>query len=246
VGINLEYQESRGDKKRVLDADLQTSLDSSFGTNASLAPGALDSSYQTINSQLSLAKGNWTARLWGMRQDDGMADGVTQTLGENTVELEQVVASLDYDRKELLSNLALNVKLHYNYYKQESALQLFPVGSALLLGADGNINFVTPSSMALFTDGVYGTPVQIDHQLGVEITTLYEGFNQHIWRFGTGYKDIKEKTEEYKNFGPGTSAENLVALPTLNVIDGTLYDLTGTADIYGRPESPPLVYLSPG
>ncbi|MBU0483119.1 MAG: TonB-dependent receptor [Proteobacteria bacterium] len=248
LGLNLEYQESRGDHERVLDADLQTALDApppaGFGTSASLAPGALDTSYQTINSQLSLAKGNWTMRLWGMHQDDGGVDGVTQTLGDNNVETEQVVASLNYDNQELLNDLDLKIRVHYNYYKQESALQLFPAGSVLMLGADGNINFVTPTSMATFTDGVYGTPVQIDHQLGLELTTLYEGFAQNLWRFGVGYTNIKEETEEYKNFGPGTSAENLTALPTLNVIDGTLYDLTGTEDIYMEDQERSLWFLS--
>ncbi|MBU0675182.1 MAG: TonB-dependent receptor [Proteobacteria bacterium] len=248
LGLNLEYQESRGDHGRTLEADLQTALDApppaGFGTSASLAPGALATSYQTINSQLSLAKGNWTMRLWGMHQDDGMADGVTQTLGDNTVEIEQVVASLEYDKKELLKDLDLKIRVHYNYYKQESAMQLFPAGSVLMLGADGNINFVTPTSMALFTDGVYGTPVQIDHQLGLEMTTLYEGFNHNLWRFGVGYTNIKEETEEYKNFGPGTSAENLAPLPTLNAIDGTLYDLTGTEDIYMEDQERSLWFLS--
>lgn len=39
VGIGLEYWRGGSDDKRIIDADLQTTLDQAFGTNASLAPG---------------------------------------------------------------------------------------------------------------------------------------------------------------------------------------------------------------
>lgn len=88
-----------------------------------------------------------------MLQEDG--DGVTQTLGNNNLRIEQFVGSIDYDKQELLKDLVLQIKFHYNYINQEPTLQLFPAGSILLLGDDGNINFLAPTSMALFTDGVF-------------------------------------------------------------------------------------------
>ncbi len=42
----LEYQSSGGDSSRIIDSDLQTILDGAFGTNASLTPGSLETSYK--------------------------------------------------------------------------------------------------------------------------------------------------------------------------------------------------------
>lgn len=243
VAVNLEYQKSRGDRNRTLASDLQTVLDGAFGTTASLAPGVLSTDYENVNAQLSLAKGNWTVRLWRLLQDDGLADGVTQTLGQSNVDIGQFLADATYNTKELFENLDLTARVYYQYYKQDSLLQLFPPGSTLLIGNDGNINFTNPTSLAVFTDGVYGEPIQSDQQAGIELTALYEGFKQQRWRFSLGCKYLEETYKELKNFGPGV-LDGLPFLPAVTLVDGALTDLTGTADIYAEDNRRRLWFLS--
>jgi iron complex outermembrane receptor protein len=52
VAFNLEYNRSDGDRDRRVDSDMQTTLDTDFGTSASLAPGSLDTDYEILNTRM--------------------------------------------------------------------------------------------------------------------------------------------------------------------------------------------------
>ncbi len=226
--LNAEYAKTDGDRDRVINSDLQTVFDGG-GSGASLAPGALDTSNGLLNVNFSASKGDWSFKAWGLTENSGVADGVTNTLSSNgNINVDQYLFDLIYRNTTLVRDVDFSVRLHHMYYQQDALVQLFPEGTVLPIGADGNINFNTPAGVVSFPDGAYGEPVQTDHQTGIDLTMLYEGLARHRFRVGTGYQDIREDTEEYKNFGPGTL---LAGGDPPAVQDGTLTEVTG-GDIY--------------
>lgn len=244
LALSLDYQKSQGDNKRIIATDLQSTLDTSMGTSASLAPGEIQSNYEIIDSHLALIKDNWTARLWGWFSNDaGVGDGVTNTLSSgSSIDAHQYMADLLYSNKDLLADWQFDLRLNYFAYEVDSFLQLFPAGSVLSIAADGNIASTTnpATGSAQFIDGVYGNPLQIGSQGSTEFTSLYEGLPQQKIRFSVGYRYQHERYEEWKNFGPGV----LDNYSGVSVVDGSLTSLNGTNAIYMPNTRRDLWYVS--
>lgn len=245
LSLSLDYQKSQGDDERTLGSDTQSSVfDTIFSTTASLTPGELDTHYEILDSHLNISKGNWTGHLWGWISDDaGSGDGVSNTLSVGShSDAYQYMADLNYNNKDLVDDWQFDLNLNYFAYEVDSFLQIFPAGAVLPLAADGNIahdpSLITGT--ALFSDGVYGNPIQTGSQTSIEFATFYEGFSQQLWRFSTGFRHQEEEYEEYKNFGPGV----LNPFAGVAVVDGTLTSLTGTNDIYMPHTSRDLWYVT--
>jgi len=239
IFAGLEYQTSNGDSSRVVDSDQQSSLDAILGTNASAAPGALESGYESLDLHLGLARENWNLRLWGAIQDNDNYDGVTNVVSRGgDLDINQYLADLTYENDELIRDLTLTGRFYYMYYKNKTLVQLFPEGAELPIDLDGNINKDAPAILTSFPDGVWGEPVQIDKQTGTELTGLYSGFERHRVRSAIGYKHLREEYESLQNFGPGVLDGSQL------IQDGTLTDVTGTGNIFAPDKTREIFYLS--
>lgn len=104
----------------------------------------------------------------------------------------------------------------------DTLVPLFPAGAVLPIGADGNIDFAAPAGVISFPEGVWGEPVQKDKETGLELAGLCQGFATHRLRSALGYRYLREKAEEYKNFGPGILDGSQL------VQGGALIDVTST------------------
>ncbi|MHB8790922.1 MAG: TonB-dependent receptor plug domain-containing protein [Desulfobulbaceae bacterium] len=245
LSMNMEYQESEGDDDRIVASDLQTVLDNSINIPnalppASLAPAALTTDYRILDTQFAANKDNWTCRLWGWFQDDaGLGAGGSQTIDpDGYTDVEQYMADILYQNKELLKDWDLSLRASYLYRDEDSFFNLFPTGTALPIGADGNINFVNPAGVTLFTDGYIGNPLVLETQSTIEATALYEGFTDHLLRLHMGYKQMEDEYEHYSNFGPSVIDGNQPA------VDGTLTDLSGTPYAFMPESSRQIKYMS--
>ncbi|MCW8885142.1 MAG: TonB-dependent receptor, partial [Motiliproteus sp.] len=227
LSFALEHQQSNGDDSRIINADRQTSLDTALGSNASLAPGAISSRYETTNLQIDLGYENWLLENWYWRQSDaGVGVGAANAIdnrGYQDGELWRV--RLGYDN-QINSSWSLASNLSYMQGREDVFLVLFPAGSTLPVGTDGNA-FSTPfSGFVTFTDGYIGNPRGEGSIIEAELSTVYSGLNNHLVRMAGGWTQEEFDTEELKNFGPG------VIDGTVPVIDGTLTDVTGTPNIF--------------
>ena len=240
VTMSLDYMKSQGDDARVIDTDLQSMLDSVFGTSATLAPGALNTEYKILNGHFSLAKENWTFHFQGWKMEDSaMADGVTQTLApQSRLDSDLYLTDLNYHNDSLLQDTTLDSKIYYKYLKNDPLFQLLPPGTTVPIGTDGNIDFVNPAGITNFPDGVIGRAPLSEKQLGIEQILLYEGLNQHQLRFVLGYRYIEASPSEEKNFGPG------VLDGSQAVSGGTLTNVSGTPNIYMDDETRHLSYAA--
>ncbi len=249
VAATLEWQKSGIDPNRIIDQDLQTTLDRLLGTAASQAPGPLQKDYDLLDGHLTLARGRWTIRLWGwLQQDAGTGSGIARALPASDSDgddIAQLLADLLYRDSDSLADWDLSVRLSYLYIRTDSFLQLLPPGAVAPIGADGNIFSANTRGLALFTEGAFGNPQGRDHHLALDLVGFYTGFASHLLRLGAGAKYIEERTAEAKNFGPGVlDRAPFPPLPGVLPVDATLTDVSATPYVYMDDQRRRLVYLS--
>jgi iron complex outermembrane receptor protein len=228
VAFNMEYNRSDGDRDRRVDSDMQTTLDTGFGTNASLAPGSLDTDYEILNTRLDVARGNWKLGMWAWIQDGaGIGPGGAQALDPyGKQDVNQYLVDAQYGNAEFLEDWDLGVRLTYQYLDEDTDFKLFPPGTRLPIGDDGNVNFINPAGIVDFPDGLIGKPGGKETKYSVESIARYSGLARHNVRLAAGYKYEQGRSNESKNFGPG------VIDGTVSPIDGTLTNVTNTPYVF--------------
>ncbi|MCU7850845.1 MAG: TonB-dependent receptor [Candidatus Thiodiazotropha sp. (ex Monitilora ramsayi)] len=240
LAVNIDIMKSDGDDRRVIERDLQTTLDENFGTSASLAPRAMDTQHDTLNAHIALNRGNWNLRLWGWReQDGGVGAGLANAMSTNNkLETDALLSDIEYNNDQWHKDWALGFRLSYLYLTADTYLQLFPAGAILPIGSDGNLSFSNPAGLTLFSDGYIGFPSRKQNQYSTEATALFEGLAQHQMRFALGYRYTEMSYQALQNWGPG------VIDGTQAVVDGSLTDLTGSPYMFMPDVDRDLWYLS--
>lgn len=241
IALSVAYQESDGDSSRRISSDLQTVLDSAFGTHASLAPGAFSTHYQVLDSHLALSTDRLQINLWNwVSTNGGVGAGAAQALdpsgrddsdllmGDLTYHLNQ---SADWDN---------SVRLSYMHYDERAQFTLLPAGTVVPIGKDGNLDFTAPVGVVAFPDGLKGNPGGIANDGQFDLVSLYSGFESQRIRIAMGTRYQSLEGVESKNFGPGIL--DITPLPA--VMDGTLTNVTGTVDAFINNKSRKVRYVS--
>ncbi len=239
LAANLEHMNQGADKSRVVSGDTQSGLDALFGTSASLTPSYLDRRYESTTYNLHLNNDHWKVGLDGwIQRDIGQGAGVAQAIDhEGYADINQMLFTTEYSTKDWLEDLSVTGKFSYQIVKQQYNLNIFPAGNTSLIGADGNL-FTAPFNPVFFPDGVIGNPGRKSTIPQLDVTFLYSGLSSHTTRFNLGVKKEKLEANATQNFGPG------VIDGTEGVVDGSLTDVTGTANIYLPDEKRTVKYLS--
>lgn len=196
----LRVGRSDGFRRRV-ESDAQTGLDAVFGTQASLAPGPVNTGYHAVDGGLDLGHGKWKLHA-GLkdRRKVGTGAGIAGALdpvgrmGSRRAEVDTGVSDV-----ELSPGWKLSLNASYLHYTQKLSVpvQLFPPGA---FGGS-------------FPNGVFGSPNTWERQLRLSGALSYSGWAGHQWRIGIGHDDLDlYRTREYKNFNVITSGP-LTGLP---------------------------------
>ncbi len=253
MAVNLEYVNQGADKSRVINSDLQTTIDGfGFGAPASLAPGHLDYRYESTTYNLHLDNENWKIGLDGwLQRDVGQGAGVALALDpEGYGDFNQYLFSMEYNNKNWVKDWEFSSKLSYQSVDTQYHFNIFPAGTSLLIGADGNSFSVPdtscptlpglgPACIVQFTDGYLGNPGRKSTIPQLDLIAFYEGIKKHNLRFNIGAKQEKLVANESKNFGPGI-IDGLTP-----VIDGVLTDVTENPDsIYTSDDKRTIKYFS--
>jgi len=211
IVFSFEYMDSDGDDERIITTDAQSALDSAFGTTASLAPGALVTRYEVFNTQLELARDEWTIRLWNWQLNDGgngaggaQAIDIAGSLENNTYLLD-----VSYNAPDLIDNWDIEGRLAYYYLDEQGYMNLYPDGA--------NVGF------GVLPNGLKGNPGGVSRDVSYELVGHYKALINHQLRFSLGYVDTELETKQTKNFGPGVTL-------------GTLTDITDTPYVF-MPDS---------
>ncbi|MDX8128786.1 TonB-dependent receptor [Methylomonas sp. LW13] len=225
VALAFEYHKTAG-QNAMVDADLQSQFDSLLGTRASLAPGPLNMSRDNLDARLDLSRGHWRFR-GGLqhRSDFGNGSGIAQALDPvNRYASDRWNADVTYHNADI-ENWDLTTQASYFETSQEIErnLTLFPAGTTLPIGANGQIGAGAPVT---FPNGYIGNPEVWERHVRISQTFAYGGFQGHQLRSGIGFNyDSLFKARVSQNFGidPATGAP----IPSLPGIP--LTDVSGTS-----------------
>lgn len=227
VSFSFEHLETDGDDDRRIAQDAQSANDAAFGSNASLTPTALSTQQDVTNIHLDIALGNWKFENWYWEQDQGgLGQGGALALDNvGYQDANQFLTKLSYSA-EMSDTVRLESDLSYLRTNIDTHFVLFPAGARLPIGSDGNITADPSAPLVSFPDGYIGRPMSVSDTTSFEIAGVYTGISDHQLRMATGWSINKAETSEFKNFGPG------VIDGSEAVVDGSLTNLDGTADIY--------------
>ena len=242
IAFTAAYQDTDGDKNRRVNSDLQSSLDAALGTQASLAPGALSTRYQIVDSHLAISSDQVQLNVWNwVSIDAGVGAGGAQALDPDGRDDSRLwMGDLTYHFKKENDNWDNSIRLSYINYDQGAQFTLLPAGAVIPIGNDGNINFAQPVGASLFTDGLKGSPSGLIQDSQLDFISLYNGFDSHRLRFALGARHQSVDAFENKNFGPGV----LDYQPLPPTVDGDVVDVSHTPYVFLADSSRSVKYLS--
>ena len=175
--------------KETVQADAQSGLDALFGTKASLAPGPVNTGYDSVDAHVEGNYGRLRLRAGYMLRDDvgtgAGAGGAIDPVGKGRNQRWNASASLS--ELELAPKLLLNLTGSYFQFANQftTPLQVFPPGA---FGGS-------------FPQGMFGAPSTWERQTRVAAVLGYSGWAGHQLRLGVGHDDLDMyRTQEFKNF----------------------------------------------
>lgn len=240
LALSVAYQESDGDKDRRVSSDLQSGLDLALGTDASLAPGALSTRYQVLDTHLAVTSERMQFNLWNWHSKDaGVGAGAAQALdpvGDDNSDL--WLGDFTYRLNGDTSVWDNSVRVSYLNYQQESKFVLLPPDTELLIGNDGNIDFQNFVGLVAFPDGLLGQPGGFAEDTQVDLVSIFNGWDAHRIRVALGSRYQSLQPSEKKNFGPG------VIDGTESVVNGALTDVGDTPNIFLDDSARRIRYVS--
>lgn len=199
--------------KGIIQQDAQTAFDNAFGTKASLAPGPVNNLNRSIDAHADLSYQAWRLRSTYQQRDLGLGAGLAGALDPNArVSESRIYLDASYEKTDWVRNWDVSAVVGYydiNSNPANPSYTLFPAGA--FGGA--------------FPNGMIGNPGHAEQHTHASVTGVYNGFNEHKIRIGTGYRvEDLYQTQEAKNF-------NAVYAPLPSIVNAT--------------GNPALVYLLP-
>jgi iron complex outermembrane receptor protein len=203
--LSLEGRRSDGDRGRRLHRDQQSTFDALFGTQVSLAPGALPARDEVADVQLRLEWRDSSLQYWHWRNDA-------------SARLSGGAGALDPDSRidSMIDHLALRQGGEFGALKTrwelEGLLQRhdvylastgLPPGTTLPVAADGNIDFVAGTPV-IFPEGIIGISREEMDRRRLGLNLINQAWSGHTLRLSLGHEwqELREP-ESRRNFGPG-------------------------------------------
>ncbi|MEQ1528190.1 MAG: TonB-dependent receptor [Methylococcales bacterium] len=231
---SFQFQHSQGDNDRIIQADAQTQLDKQFNTHASLAPGPLNTRYESYTGHLNLTRKYWQMSFWAFGAEGGTRAGATNVLDpKGSGSSQQFLSDLRYSSEDLFDQLELTAHLSHLHADFEVNFVPFPKNTLLPFGADGNISFSQPVGLVYFPEGTNAITGRTVDVPSIELGSVYKGWQQHIARFNISYRYELLTTSFFSNMGAGAIDGNaLLPPPNINVVLGAPKNLSANAYSY--------------
>ena len=221
IATSLQYQHTDGDSGRRVNADTQTLFDNALN-HASLAPGSLNTRYETYNGHLNLQRKHWDIGLWAFNDNAGTRAGGAGALDPNgQINGQQYLGDVRFSTEDWLDNWELMAHASYLRTDFQGQLKLFPNNAVLPIGANGNID-ISSSSWVSFPGGVNTSLGRVETIPSLELSSIYKGFDNHRLRFSTAFRYEGVVANQSSNYGYGT----------LNGVGGSQVNVTGTSYVY--------------
>ncbi|QPK63151.1 TonB-dependent receptor [Methylomonas sp. LL1] len=230
VATSLQYSHNGVDPDRIIYSDAQTQLDSLLHTQASLAPGPMQTQNERWNGHLNLQRKHWDLSFWAFNEaDTGFRAGSSGAL-DNRGKLNgsNYLADVRYSSEDSIDDWELQVHASLLHTDVLANVYSLPAGSVVPMGADGNLSSTTPVGLVAFPDGMHFISGRKNTVPSFEFTSIYNGFSDHLLRMVAGFRYEELNTHEDRNFGSGIiNASTLRSPPAINTAGG-LENVTGT------------------
>lgn len=168
--------------RRVVDADAQSARDVRFGTQASLAPGPVNTGYDAVDLGLDMSYEKWQMRaFYKQRSDVGIGVGINDSLDpQGRVRGEHIATSLAWHDPAFAERWSVGYAASFTHdtITMETPLLLSPPGSRF-------------SATSVFPDGLVGSPGRKERQLRLSAYATYIGLPDHQVRIGVGHDDLQ-------------------------------------------------------
>jgi iron complex outermembrane receptor protein len=219
---------------------LQSTLDGALGTHASLAPGALSTRYKILDTHVIVTGEKLQINVWNWHSSDaGVGVGAAQALDPNGRDDSDLwMADLTYHLNLGGTDWDNSIRLGYLHYDELAYFNIFPAGTVLPIGGDGNIDFAAPAGIVQFPDGLLGNPGGLAKDTQLDLISIFSGWDSHRLRFAIGARHRSLEPNESKNFGPG------VIDGSVPVINGELTNVSNTPYVFLPDSSRNIRYLS--
>ncbi len=217
IGFTLEAETTDGWKKTV-QQDQQTAFDGLFKTQASLAPGNVNTMKDMMEARLDVAYDHSRLRAgYQGRYHVGSSVGYAEALDPSSrTTSERYNVDYSYTLNDLTPNWGINSQVSYykNTQEIEKNIYLYPKGA--FGGA--------------FPDGFIGNPGYHEENVRLDLSSLYKGINSHLIRLGIGgaWDDMYEVTET-KNFSVAFLPDGTPIFPPR---PNGIEDVSDTAEVY--------------
>ncbi|MCV2354948.1 TonB-dependent receptor [Paucibacter sp. B2R-40] len=221
VMLAAETQRTDGDRGRRVSGDQQTDFDAIFGSQASLAPGALDTQYRLTNLHAEFARPDLQLRLWHYRADRmGNAWGAGGALDPSSnTEVRQSLGELRWQLPGSSELLRSVLRASWMNYWFDAKYRVFPAGAVLPVTARGDLFGPGETQLYKFVDGVIGNPGSGEDSYRLDWESHYAGWDGHRLRLALGASRQTFHAWEAKNFSNGGQA-------------GVVVDVTDTPYVY--------------
>ena len=227
IAASIQYQQSGGDSGRILKADTQTSIDQALGTNASLAPAAMNTQYKSLNTHVNLQRKHWDLGFWASNGFDiGTRAGASGALDpKGGADEAQYLGDVRFSTEDWFDDWEFLAHLSYLHSDVNAKVNLFPDNAVLLVNPKGDIDFKSINATpVLFTNGVIDDVRHVQKIPAFEITSLYKGLDKHLFRLSAGVRHEEITINHLSNYGFGI-VDGSNPPP---VVNGKLTDVTGT------------------
>lgn len=224
VATSLQYSHNGIDPNRIIAADAQTALDQTFGTHASLAPGAMQTQNERWNAHLNLQRKHWDLGFWAFNEaDTGFRAGAAGAL-DNRGKLNgaNYLADIRFSSEDAIEDWELQMHTSFLHTDLNAGIYSFPAGTLLPIGSDGNFNPTAPAGLVSFPDGMHQIVGIKNTVPSLELTSIYKGLSDHLLRMIAGFRYEELNASELRNYGVG------VINGTQPIVNGNLTDVTGT------------------
>lgn len=232
IATSLQYQHTGGDDGRVIKADVQTKLDRILNTNASHAPGPMNTRYETFNGHLNLQRKHWDIGFWAFNEQGGSRAGTTLALDpKGNVSGEQYLGDVRFSTEDWFDSWELLAHASYLRADFQAPVQVFPDGARLTIDKVGNILPGLPKDVVgtrLFPEGVNTNVGRVEEIPSFELSSIYKGLDKHLLRVSAGFRYEQIRTNEGKNYGAGA----IDGVNSPSIISGTLTNVTDTPYVY--------------
>ncbi len=226
IASSIQYQHTGGDSGRIIKEDSQSLIDKAIGTNASLAPGAMNTQFKSLNTHLNLQRKHWDIGFWAFNGFDiGTRSGAggaldTKGIGESA----QYMGDMRFSTEDWFDDWEFLAQLSYLHSDVSAKVNIFPDNVRLPINAIGNIDQSNPTQLALFSSGVIENIRHVQRVPSIKLSSVYKGLDKHLFRLSAGFRYEDLTFNDFSNYSYGK--------PLPPIVNATLTDKSGTAFAY--------------